>query len=419
MKKHKGLTRRELLSSTVKTAGGMILPASVSTSAFADEGGEQTTDLLIIGAGPFGLAVAAQAQSLGIDHIVVGKPMGFWKDNMPPEMLLRSSCEWSLDPTGAYSIHGFLESQGKQCSDVEPLSRNFYLDYVRWFQRGKGIESQDLRITAIGREGGDLLASASNGSRVRARNVVVAVGFENFAHVPGELAAMFPGDRMQHTCHLVDFAPLEGRKVVIIGGRQSAFEWAAMIREAGADSVDLVYRHDTPLFETSEWGWVGDIVDEMPADPGWFRRLSAEEKAQLNRRFWEQGRLRLEPWLYPRIDQENIRLHPNSNVIGAKVDSQRLNVELDSGTHLAADNIVFATGYRVDMRRVPFLNDPMLAALEVEEGYAPLDVGFQSRVPGLYFTSLAATRDFGSFLAFTVSARAQASVIGAAVQSRL
>ena len=47
------------------------------------------TDLLIIGAGPFGLAVAAQASHLGIYHVVVGKPMEFWRRNMPTGMYLR------------------------------------------------------------------------------------------------------------------------------------------------------------------------------------------------------------------------------------------------------------------------------------------------------------------------------------------
>jgi 2-polyprenyl-6-methoxyphenol hydroxylase-like FAD-dependent oxidoreductase len=50
------------------------------------------TDVLIIGAGPFGLAVAAQAAHEGIEHIVTGKPMEFWRRNMPKGMFLRSAC---------------------------------------------------------------------------------------------------------------------------------------------------------------------------------------------------------------------------------------------------------------------------------------------------------------------------------------
>jgi hypothetical protein len=47
----------------------------------------------------------------------------------------------------------------------------------------------------------------------------------------------------------------------------------------------------------------------------------------------------------------------------------------------------------------------------VRDGFPVLDEHFETSIPGLYVTSLAATRDFGSFLAFTVSVRAQAKVI--------
>lgn len=414
----KGITRRKLFTVAAQSAGGLVLPAALGRGAIANDMEARATDLLIIGAGPFGLALSAQASALGIDHLVVGEPMGFWKDHMPPEMLLRSSCQWSLDPTGVCSIDAYLEELRQTCQSVEPLSRNFYLDYARWLQDEKRIEVQDLRIAAIEQHDDALLALATDGARIRARNIVVAVGFERFAFTPPELAAMFPVERVAHTCHLVDFAPLRGKRVVIIGGRQSAFEWAAMIREAGAASVELVYRHDTPLFEPSDWAWVGDIVDSMPEDPGWFRRLSDQQKAQLNRRFWEQGRLRLEPWLWPRVDHDNVRLHPNSNVVSAGTQGEAMSLQLDSGKTLDADQLVFATGYRVDLAQLPFLPAATLGALGLEDGYAPLDIGFQSRVPGLFFTSLAATRDFGSFLAFTVSARAQATIIAEALRRR-
>ena len=42
---------------------------------------DKRTNLLIVGAGPFGLAIAAYARHLGIEHLIVGKPMGFWKAN--------------------------------------------------------------------------------------------------------------------------------------------------------------------------------------------------------------------------------------------------------------------------------------------------------------------------------------------------
>ena len=40
--------------------------------------------------------------------------------------------------------------------------------------------------------------------------------------------------------------------VLVIGGRQSAYEWAALLGEHGAERVDVVHRHDVPRFEQSE-----------------------------------------------------------------------------------------------------------------------------------------------------------------------
>ena len=66
------------------------------------------TNLLIIGAGPFGLAVAAQAAHEGVEHVIVGKPMEFWLRNMPKGMLLRSACDWHLDPLNVHTIETYL-----------------------------------------------------------------------------------------------------------------------------------------------------------------------------------------------------------------------------------------------------------------------------------------------------------------------
>jgi len=174
--------------------------------------------------------------------------------------------------------------------------------------------------------------------------------------------------------------------VLIIGGRQSAFEWAVLISEQGADTVYVSYRHPTPVFEKSDWSWVNPLVDMLAIDPGWFRRLNPEEKEALVGRFWAEGRLKLEPWLGRRISKETIKLLPESQVTDCK---ELPNGELEmtvNGAKCIVDQIILATGYKVNLSQIPFLADgDVLKRLDSKNGFPVLDEHLQSSVPGLFF----------------------------------
>ena len=68
----------------------------------------ESTQLLIIGAGPYALSTAALARERGIETVVVGRPMGFWREHMPAGMILRSGADWHLDATGVHSFEAYL-----------------------------------------------------------------------------------------------------------------------------------------------------------------------------------------------------------------------------------------------------------------------------------------------------------------------
>src|SRR5262249_38843340 len=105
--------------------------------------------LLIIGAGPFGLAMAAYAEHLGIPHTVVGRPMEFWKANMPKGMKLRSACDWHLDPLNVHTMEAYLQTLGKRPDGVDPLSLPLYLKYAEWFQQQKRIQALPLYVERL------------------------------------------------------------------------------------------------------------------------------------------------------------------------------------------------------------------------------------------------------------------------------
>jgi len=130
-------------------------------------------DLLVIGAGPFGLAVAAQASHLGIEHRVVGTPMEFWRKNMPAGMFLRSACDWHLDPINVHTIDKFLAERGQTVNDIEPLSLDFYLSYAEWFQKQKQITAMPWHIQRLDTANGHFIATTTDGDTIDARNVVI------------------------------------------------------------------------------------------------------------------------------------------------------------------------------------------------------------------------------------------------------
>jgi cation diffusion facilitator CzcD-associated flavoprotein CzcO len=371
------------------------------------------TSLLIIGAGPFGLAMAAHAQNLGINHTVIGQPMSFWRKHMPANMILRSGCEWHLDPAGQFTLEHFLVSQNLTPSDAIPLTLGLYLEYAEWFQQKKDIKPLPASVTRLDGSGGKLQATLADRTTISADRVLLALGFAPFAYIPEELAVLLPAERSSHTCDSVIPEQFAGQRILIIGGRQSAFEMAALLAEAGAAAVHVCHRHESPEFTPSDWSWVDPLLQRIANEPGWFHNLAASERQALNTRFWSEGRLKLEPWLGPRVQHKAITVHPCKQVIGSDEIGGALHVRLNTGDTVEADHIIYATGYKVDLDLVPLLASGNLHnQIECSNGFPVLDDHLQTSVPGLCITSLPATRDFGLFFAFTAAVRASAQIVG-------
>ncbi|MEZ4553059.1 MAG: NAD(P)-binding domain-containing protein [Dehalococcoidia bacterium] len=375
------------------------------------------TDVLVIGAGPFGLGLAAELRRLDLDHVVVGRPMEFWRKHMPHGMFLRSASDWSLDPTDRYSMLRYLEVRGETPDEVEPLSRDYYLGYADWFRAQSGIETIETYVVRLDGVEGGFHAVLEDGGVIEARRVVIALGMGYFEQLPDEVVARLPVRRFEHTRDAVDLARHAGRRVLIVGGRQSAYEWAALLNDAGAAQVHLSHRHDPPAFAEADWAWVTPLVDGMVENPSWFRALDQAERDAIARRMWGEGRLKVEPWLERRVVRPSTHVHARTAL---KVCTERpdgaLDVTLDNGEAFVVDDVILATGYRVDMSRVPLLAaGNLLERLDVRDGWPVLSEHFETSVPGVHVTSMPAGRDFGPFFGFTVSVRASARIIGRAL----
>jgi FAD-dependent urate hydroxylase len=330
---------------------------------------------------------------------------------MPAGMLLRSSIDWHLDSQGEHTLAAYLEETGVAAHEVDPIPLELYVDYAEWFSAAKHIHVRRARVRDLHRSDGRLEAKLEDGRRVRADAVVAAPGVAPFTRLPSWVEGALPPESYSHTVRVAQPHLLAGARVLIVGGRQSAFETAALLAEAGAERVDIVHRHAPPAFTAADWGFVEPLMKATLRWPGWFRSLPTPEREALERRFWAEGRLKLEPWLAPRLARPEIRRWARETVVSAgELPGGGVAAMLSGGERLQVDHVVLATGYRADVARVPYLAG-VLDQIRVADGFPVLDEHFQTSVPGLFMTGFAATRDFGPFFGFVRGSTVAAEII--------
>ena len=150
-----------------------------------DWGATLDTELLVVGAGPYALSTAALAREHGIDTVILGRPMGFWREHMPAGMFLRSGPDWHLDGAGVATLEAHLEERGIAPEDVDPLPIDLFLDYADWFTRRTGLEVREELVGGLEKVNGRFEATLESGERIRADAVVAAPGRPALQGLPG------------------------------------------------------------------------------------------------------------------------------------------------------------------------------------------------------------------------------------------
>jgi FAD-dependent urate hydroxylase len=358
------------------------------------------TELLVIGAGPYAYSAAAHARARGIRTRVVGRPMSFWREQMPADMYLRSGRDWTLDADGVHTFEAFFEERGYAPGEHDPIPISVFLDHTEWFREQKQLDVEQVLVESLTTQDGHFEAAMNDGTTITAEKVLAAPGIAHYTQLPEWYHAV-PAERRTHTSERVTFDDLAGARVAVIGGRQSAYEWAALLCDRGAAKVDVIHRHDTPAFEKVSWAFVDPYVEQTEAERGWWRRLPVERQQAVALEFWRVGRLTLEHWLTPRLDPQVVTSRPRTQVTA--VDATRddvVRLALSDGELLDVDHVIAASGYRADLAAVPYLGG-VLDRVSVTDGFPDLSPGFETTLPGLFVTGFSATRDFGPFYGFT------------------
>ncbi|MER6984557.1 FAD-dependent oxidoreductase, partial [Streptomyces carpinensis] len=206
--------------------------------------GDPELPVAVIGAGPYGLSVAAHLRARGLPVRVFGEVMGSWRHAMATGMFLKSTPD-AVDlsaPEPGGRLADFLRVHGEQeLTELTPIPCDVFVRYGQWFQKRYVGEVEPARVVAVDRaaDGSGFAVRLDDGQELAARTVVVATGLNGLAHIPQELRRLAPEGPgaealVSHTSHHTDLSRYAGRRVAVIGGGQSALESAALLHEAGA-----------------------------------------------------------------------------------------------------------------------------------------------------------------------------------------
>jgi FAD-dependent urate hydroxylase len=199
-------------------------------------------DVAIVGAGPFGLSAAAHLRQIrGLDQRIFGRPMQFWEQCMPPQMLLRS--HWHAthidDPEGELSLDSFVSNTHRYGLN-EPIPVREFIRYGQWFHDTAGIKADPRKVTRIDPTGIGYELALEDGPSIRAKRVIVAAGIEPFAYKP-ETFRHVPAELVSHSSELRDYQGFRDKDVLVVGGGQSSLESAAFLKQGGA-RVEILVR---------------------------------------------------------------------------------------------------------------------------------------------------------------------------------
>src|SRR5436305_11737070 len=193
----------------------------------------------VVGAGPYGLSVASHLRNLGVEPLVFGDVLGFWRSAMPRGMFLRSSKRASslADPHRLSRIEVWERERG---AVADPVPLEDFLAYGDWFRSREVPDVDSRRVERIERMTGALRLVLRGGDEVPARHVVLATGIGPFAWTPEHLRGL-PPELASHASSHPDLGIFKGRRVAVLGAGQTALESAALLHEAGA-GVELIVR---------------------------------------------------------------------------------------------------------------------------------------------------------------------------------
>jgi len=386
-------------------------------------------DVAIVGAGPYGLSVAAHLRAAGVDTRVFGKPLGTWRAHMPKNMTLKSDGFASnlSAPSQDSTLKAWCERHRKPYANQGlPVELDDFLAYGADFitRYTPGVAETMVGHVETGADGYHL--SLENGDRVSASRVVIAAGISCFPYTPPALAALSSAC-LSHSYDHREGEAFAGKEVVIIGAGASAIDLAALLHDCGAnvrivvrapfieynsvpdpDAETLLYRLRRPASGIGR-GWSSYFCANAPV---LFYRLPEP----LRRRGIQSHMHPAAGWFMREKIEGRIETLLGREIAGAQEKGSRVTLTLSARSgnleEISCDHVIAATGYRPDTRRLRFLAPSLRSRIGSARHTPIVSDNFETPANGLYVIGPAVIDSFGPLMRFMVGAEFIAPRLG-------
>jgi len=388
------------------------------------------TDIVIVGAGPYGLSIAAHLRRHGVDYRIFGAPMHNWRTRMPQGMLLKSDGFASnlMAPGAEMTLADYCAAHGiPYAGEGIPVASETFIAYGDAFQARFVPDLDPRRVVRVTRAGERYSVELEDGEIIGAAKVIVAIGISDFPCLPPHLSHL-PAEYLSHSSRHAAMDEYRGREVAVIGGGSSATDIAALMHEAGA-SVRIVTRRPKLGFHSFSDPATRTLAERLRhpgtgIGQGW--RSVAYTRAPLLFRFLPDAtRLHIIATSqaiaggWPMRDRivGKVPVETGLTPQSAEIRDHRIHLgcvaEDGAAKTVVADHAILCTGYRVDLRKIAFLDAGLRGAIDAAMNTPLLSHHFESSVPGLYFVGPASAPSFGPMFRFVYGAEYTAPRVAA------
>jgi Pyridine nucleotide-disulphide oxidoreductase len=303
---------------------------------------------VVIGAGPAGLATAAQLRRRGVPVLVLeraGAVASSWRGRYD-RLRLNSSRPFSKLPGASYPAGtGMFPTRDQVIGYLEDYARDNELE-IRFRTRVERLEPN----------GDGWLVETSTGD-LEADHVVVAAGYEHTFWVP-----KWPGrdrfeGRLIHSAEYQSPEDFRGGDILVVGPGSSGMEIAYDLIEGGARGVRLAVRTPPNIILREPLGPLfGRLVVKLPTALGdrvmsFVRRRKIGDLSAMGLPEPEEGavsrlkRLGLAPAIVDR-DVLDAIIESRIEIVAAVESFDASGVRLADGSRIEPDAVIAATGYR-------------------------------------------------------------------------